>query len=133
MCDVARDQLFWSKLIISIPVVHKAFSIGRHTIEMQVRKRLKTFRLLIISGRVWVVARKPAPRAVCLIGLAAIYDDGWFGLAQRLHDAPPSPPLRIGTSAWDIQERVIEGEPGNSSPALEYKQTMNQEVLERSG
>ncbi len=122
--DLARREI-----VVAITPGRITLPVGRYAVEMQIWERSKAFRLFIVIGRMWIIACQPRPRAVEVIGLAAVDDDVRNTAAQLLHDAPPAAPLSVTAGSGEIQESVIECVTGNSRPLTECDQRIDQPVL----
>ena len=132
MRDEPRHQLARRKLVVAVAVRSVPLTIGGHAIEMQIRIRREALRLLVVERGMRIAPREPAPRPVLVIRLTPVDDDVRNATPQRLHDAPPAPPLRVRTCAFECQEGVIERITGDAGAIVERHQLLDQPVLQRT-
>src|ERR1019366_8906472 len=107
-----------------------SLAVGGNTVEVQVRVRRETLRLLVVEGGVRIAPGEPAPRTVLMVRLATVDDDVGDVSAQLLHQAPPAPPLRVAARAVERQEGVVERVSRNSGAVVKSHGLFDEPILQ---
>ena len=129
MCDESGHEFTRRELVVAIPVGRVALAIRRHAIEMEIGKRRKAFRLLVVECRVRVAAGEPAPRTVQVIRLPSVDDDVGNAAPQFVHDAAPARPLRVRARAWVAEERMVKRISADARSIVERDESLDEMVL----